>query len=632
MRSILLVILLFLSFVLIAQTKIDSLKKVIATTKIDTTKVWTLIALGNELENAQPNEAYKYYKDAEAISRRINYPVGILKSISNFTYILDIKSDFKTSFKYYTEAVALSKKYKLPYYEGGALANLGTWYYRNGDLSKTVKYYNEATTVMDKIQNDKFSLMLKANTTNIYQKLNRHDDCIKLCNEVIEKTKNKPEYATTLIQVLINKGNSITDQEKWKESIPVFEEALKISNKYEYKEGIASAVGNLSNAYRRTNQISKSYEYAKKMLPLVLEIDDKAGIRSAYYNIGNYYFVMGNRDSTEKYFNKSMEAALANNIKDELEENYYGMANISLWKGNVKDYIKYAALADSTEAAMQGEIVLKNTSEIEAKYNLQKKENEILQKDLQIQQSQNRQWLLGGGFLLLIVLGGLGFYSFRKNQIAKNLEAKLQAQNKERQRISREMHDDLGGNLTSLIYTAHLLNTKYPDNEQVKKITILSDDISETINEIVWSLNIQQNSLADWAFYTKGKVSELLENSNLDFKFQIPETIPQRILSDEQKRNLYLVVKESVNNAIKHSEAKNLLIKMDFDNSLLHRGRVGDGVFIQIQDDGVGFNDATKTKTGSGNGLSNMKARMEEIGGEISWKNENGTLVEITCT
>lgn len=606
-------------------SKIDSLKKLIASTKIDTAKVWSLIALGNEIENSKPNEAYKYYKEAESISRKINYPVGILKSISNFTYILDLRNEFKTSYKYYIEAVNLSKKHQLGYQQGAALANLGSWYLRNDDAQKAIDYYSQAAAIMDKFNNFTFSLNLKANTTNLYQKLKRYDEAIKLCDELISKTTNKPEYATSLIQVLITKGNCLTDLEKWKESIPVYEDALKYSYKYDFKEGIESGLGNLANAYRRTKQFDKSFEYAKKMFPIAKEIDDKSGIRSAYHNMGNYYFFKNQPDSAEKYMKESMKIALENNVKENLHENYYGLANISLLKGNVKDYIKYASIADSLEVIVSGEKVLKNANEIEAKYNLTKKENEILQKDLEIQKSRNNLWLLGGSFLLFSLIAGIGFYSFRKNQLTKNLEAKLEAQNRERQRIGREMHDDLGGNLTSLIYSTHLLKTQYPDSKQVSKISSISTDISETINEIVWSLNAQQNKLADWVFYTKGRMSELLENSDLDYKFEVPEIIPERTLSDEQKRNLYLVVKEAVNNSIKHSGATKLSVKLDFNSSPPNEG----GVFIKIQDNGTGFNDTAKTKTGSGNGLSNMKARMEEIDGKISWKNEGGTVVEI---
>ncbi|MGL4631313.1 MAG: ATP-binding protein [Leadbetterella sp.] len=190
----------------------------------------------------------------------------------------------------------------------------------------------------------------------------------------------------------------------------------------------------------------------------------------------------------------------------------------------------------------------------------------------------------------------------------------------ERQRIASEMHDELGGNLTSLMYLAHNLKDKTSKNDQVDKIIQTSSGISESINEIVWALNQEQNQLADWVLFVRGKTAEMFENASLQYAIHSPANIPERILSNLEKRNLYLVVKEAVNNAIKHSKASQYEVNMNFEN----------GIHILVQDNGQGFIENGTPKTGGGNGLKNMKRRMEEIGGTIAWSNGEGTKVKVS--
>ncbi|MCU0468775.1 MAG: histidine kinase [Arcicella sp.] len=447
---------------------------------------------------------------------------------------------------------------------------------------------------------------------------------------------------------------------------------IKMAEKYNDIKGLLACYNNVANAYSLMSQYKKAQELFEKQFEVAVKNDKKRNAQLALANIclicinsGNTkqlgqnllkyeeYVTKNNlklikRDSTLYFtakatysyqigdFEKSLEfmkkwERLGQDInnKADLESLYESYSEIyAAWhKYEIASY--YRDKADSIRILINKQELAEYSEELRAKYELKDKEVQILRQEKALKESRNRNLVLVGFLIVLGVLGGLLFWIIRNKQHTKILETKIASQNKERQRISREMHDDLGANLTSLIYSAHLLKTQYADNKQVDKIKGLSDDISETINEIVWSLNVQQNTLEDWVFYTKGRMSEIIENSEIDFKFSIPDTIPVYTLTDEQKRNLYLVVKEAINNAIKHAKAQLIVMTINF-TTVSSRGDLG--IIIQIQDDGVGFSDTIKTKTGSGNGLANMKNRMEEIGGTITWKNQKGTFVEITLT
>jgi signal transduction histidine kinase len=193
---------------------------------------------------------------------------------------------------------------------------------------------------------------------------------------------------------------------------------------------------------------------------------------------------------------------------------------------------------------------------------------------------------------------------------------------KERQRIASEMHDELGGNLTSLIYSAHNLKEKSHQEGHIEKIIKSSGEISDSINEIVWALYQEQNTLEDWVVFVRERTSEMLENTELKYRFHVPESIPKVELTNEVKRSLYLVVKEAINNVIKHAHATKIDIYF----------RLKKEINIEIRDNGIGFLENGSPKAGGGNGLKNMSRRMEEIGGTIAWSNGEGTRVKISLT
>jgi signal transduction histidine kinase len=369
------------------------------------------------------------------------------------------------------------------------------------------------------------------------------------------------------------------DQKKYKEALPYGLESLRIGKEMENDNFLSNSHNILSLIYINLKQGSKALIHSKIELEMARNEKKNRSIMIALFNVSR-------------------------------SENMVGQ-----YKSAYEHLLEYKVLKDSVFASTEK---LK-MNEIEEKYNGAKKQNEILEKTIALEKSSNNMKLLGGGFGLFSLLAGLGFYSYRKRERAKSLESELETQRLERQRIASEMHDELGGNLTSLMYLAHNLKDKATKNAQVDKIIQTSGNISESINEIVWALNQEQNQLSDWVFYVRGKTAELFENAGVNYKFNILEPVPDRTLSNIEKRNLYLVVKEAINNALKHSKASHYEVNMDFESS----------ISIEIKDNGIGFIENGSPKTGGGNGLKNMSRRIEEIGGTIAWSNGEGTSVKI---
>jgi signal transduction histidine kinase/ligand-binding sensor domain-containing protein len=203
----------------------------------------------------------------------------------------------------------------------------------------------------------------------------------------------------------------------------------------------------------------------------------------------------------------------------------------------------------------------------------------------------------------------------REREAALLREAKLKAitieQEKElekqkiRNRIAQDLHDEIGSNLSSISLMSDLIQkSEKADPESIKKIQRIhkvAKDSSQAMRDIVWITNPTSDNLKDLIAKMNEVANDLL--AGINWKFDFPEKSIKINLSPETKRNVFLIFKEALNNIIKHSEAKNAVVRLKIsDKNLL----------LAIKDNGKGFNTASGF---SGNGLKNMENRAKEING-----------------
>ena len=214
--------------------------------------------------------------------------------------------------------------------------------------------------------------------------------------------------------------------------------------------------------------------------------------------------------------------------------------------------------------------------------------------------------------------------TMRLAQEKKEFETKLaviQAQQDERSRISADMHDELGAGVTAIRLMSELAKRRLVDQSipEIEKISMSANELMNKMNTIIWSMNATNDSLANLIAYMRAFAIEHFENSSIDCTVEIPEHIPDIEISGEKRRNIFLVVKEALNNAMKHSKTSRLLLKIMIEDELR----------IEIHDFGQGIQ--TEKMRQFSNGLTNMQRRMESIGGTIWIKKENGTVVGLSC-
>lgn len=197
---------------------------------------------------------------------------------------------------------------------------------------------------------------------------------------------------------------------------------------------------------------------------------------------------------------------------------------------------------------------------------------------------------------------------------------KEKAIEEERHRISKEMHDDLGAGLTQISLISEAArrrnnNGNFPRKE-LDDIADTSRQLIENVSEIIWAMNPDFDSLSGMMAYLREQISKLLEYSDKHFSLVIPESFTDRPLSNVTRKNIIMLVKEAVNNAIKHSDASDIEVEVRLPE---------DRMCIEVRDNGKGFDTS---QMNGGNGLKNYQYRTGILGGTVDVQSGNtGTLV-----
>lgn len=212
--------------------------------------------------------------------------------------------------------------------------------------------------------------------------------------------------------------------------------------------------------------------------------------------------------------------------------------------------------------------------------------------------------------LAVVALVAVVFSLRLMTQLAVQSAARALLQ-RERARIARDIHDDLGARLTELALEGEVAQTELPDNSAARsKFAALSEKaraLSGAMDEVVWAINSRRDTLRDFVAQACKHAKRFLEPTPIRCRLDVDSDLPEVAFELAGRRNLLLAVKEALNNAVKYSGATELHLRIHL------RGRA---VFVVVEDNGRGFDPARTDLTR--NGLTNMTERMRELGGHCS--------------
>jgi signal transduction histidine kinase/ligand-binding sensor domain-containing protein len=223
----------------------------------------------------------------------------------------------------------------------------------------------------------------------------------------------------------------------------------------------------------------------------------------------------------------------------------------------------------------------------------------------------------------LCVIAIVRYVSFRRLRDQVRLLEQQTVLHKERARIAKDIHDDLGANLTQITLLSELtrqdMAAPIKAGEHVEKISATARQVMKSLDEIVWAVNPRNDTLPHLVDYLGQFTIDFLRAPGIRCRLDLPEHPPELNVPADIRHNLFLAVKEALNNIVKHAGAKEVRLAIDVSNGKLR---------VVITDDGHGFDRPPQDAWADG--LRNMRQRMAEIGGDCAIESHSGSGTTIT--
>ena len=237
-------------------------------------------------------------------------------------------------------------------------------------------------------------------------------------------------------------------------------------------------------------------------------------------------------------------------------------------------------------------------------------------------------------FITLAVIGTLGliagivhYFSTQKLQRQLAIMQQQEALEKERARIARDIHDQVGASLTQVALLGELVES---DKNSPTEIEVHAQQISQTarettraLDEIVWTVNPQNDTLEGLVNYICKNAQDYLTVAGVKYRFDLPSQLPAQPIAPDVRHNAFLASKEAVTNIVRHANATSVWVRLRVEPS---------SVILEIEDNGRGVAGLDSRTAQTRHGLKNMRKRMEDIGGSFSIGpgRERGALVRLT--
>ena len=224
-----------------------------------------------------------------------------------------------------------------------------------------------------------------------------------------------------------------------------------------------------------------------------------------------------------------------------------------------------------------------------------------------------------------IVVAVVRYLSTQKLRRQLQLHEQQEALERERSRIARDLHDQLGANLTQVALLGEMAEAdKHAPAEvesHAQQISLTARETTRSLDEIVWAVNPSNDTVEGLVNYACKYAQEYLALAGMRYRAEVPSQLPEFTIPPEVRHNVFLAFKEAVNNVVKHARASEARIRLHLQP---------DRFILEIEDNGRGVGELNPASTR--NGLRNMRKRMEDIGGkfEVGAAPEHGTKVRLT--
>lgn len=530
----------------------------------------------------------------------------------------------------------------------------GKTYFTLGDMESCLLFANKAILGYTELKDTNGLITELSNVGVFYERLGQDSMAMARYNEGMSLLKKtSPVDSDKLANLLHNmaalntqKGHILMDTSYIMKSLEQYRLVVEIDRKSGHPEYASQTYNNIGLCFQGIAYITQQpvfYDsamvYYHRSAGLKKKLNDQDGLSLAYSNMGKVLEQSGQLDSARTYRELSLKYAWAANAGEPITLALEGMVMQNEAEGHLEEALSYAKrlrnFKDSMIYVQTGERI----AEMQARYDNVRKEMENSQlraenseRELDLERSEKKRIYLISTLGVLLVVGILVFVWLRERQKGAFIRERtaqqklrfksvIEAEEKERVRIARDLHDGIGQMLTATQLNLDGLDEPNDpeDLEQMNKAKSLLTESTKEIRRI--SHAMMPAILIEYGLVKAIEtLTANLRQSGL-IEIQFNHNVPEKSFEQAEEIALYRVVQEVTNNMVRHAQAKNIFIELKKEN-----GKVA----LTITDDGLGF-DTSKIQDSQGLGWKNILSRLSLIDGrlDVSSNPGKGTRIHI---
>lgn len=642
---------------------IDSLLLVVAKHTADTNEIRALDHLASEFMRRDMERAKKYSFQQITLSKSLGTHFGLsagyagLVAMYQGTGHTDSAKHYLTQLEALAQAFPADRKASVNYFNSA-----GLFYKTQGKYKEALPYLLEALHFIDQAKDKTNYAGQLLNIGNAYYNLGnlkKAADYHLKSLTLFEEVKNKRGQSFCLQSL----GSDFFELEQYPAAEKYLFQSEKLKAALGDKRGVLTSWITLGAVYQQTNKYELSMLHFNKALMRARELKLSVEETRVLFNMGSLLKTMKKPEESRKFFSESMklaeqtgDSALVSRIKSYLvalqsdvqkekgeEQTLLQNIQISLEKGaltnTVEGHFQLAEwyhsrnqfdkafynlkLAQQLNDSLKGGQVIMQLKKLEEEYKNEKREKEItlLKKDKELHTlAMSRQRVIIVSIVIaLISVVAIGLLLVNRFRVMNRAKRLIEVE-RVRNGIARDLHDDIGSTLSSINILSQLALVEKNGNTQnyLQRIGDQSARIMEDIGDMVWSINPRNDSMNQVITRMREFATEIFESKGIEYRF-IVKTSEGLSLPSDQRKNLFLIFKETVNNAAKYSQAS--LVEIDLYQT-------DQRLVMRVKDNGRGFDEKTGQK---GNGLRNLRERAKELNADLTLKSvlDQGTEVKV---
>ena len=600
----------------------------------DSIKVFALFEEAYRVQNTDPDSAFTLINKAGDISRRYGFDNGLFNYYNQAIYNrVAYRGEFDQAIQMADTALTLvqspeRKKFRLLMNFSKALT-----YQLEEEQDSAIFYYLRALDNQQYSRDSSRVPIIQNNLAILFHYQQRDDLAVKYQTAALQKALANGDTG----QMIGNYVNLYGFEIARSDTATAFnhlKKGLSLAESAKVWRQEAELFKNAGEYYLTKRKPAEARLYFEKYYDLTKKLYPPAYLAMPLIGLAQTEWLSDDISATERRLQEAGRLTATDSLPM-LDRQHFYQTQYQLFRQTQRPVLALTALEKYNAAVAEFEGGDKNRQLITYHERVQQLTHEKQLAEQQYTLDRKNNWIavlvIGAG--LLAILATVSVLYWRKRKMLESeklatltlqtewsaLKNRIEIQQQERERISQELHDELGAALTSISLASELLMQNGSTNSaEVKIIAKASSEMTTRMNEIVWSLNINNDNLQSLVAYIRKFCADFLGEAGIKMVFTETIDQPERELKGVIRRNVYQSVKEALNNVVKHAEASRVDLAIATVENELH---------IMIRDNGKGMNG--EPAKAWNNGLRNMRKNIETIKGRIDWITDNGTQVNI---